>query len=200
MGTGVVCFVLISVLFAAFASIPSTEAQLITSNVVINEFEQNPPGDERYTGGEFVELFNPTGSSVDIGGWTLSTTHGDICSYTIPSGTTLDKGPSWWVVTFPGQCIDNYDPDSVVLRDRNGREVDRTPAKTDTTSDTRSWQRIPDAGTAWEFRTATKGTNNAPNPIPEFGSPVLSMFAMTVTLVIAVSVLKRRGQHGAAHT
>ena len=184
MATGVVCFVLISVLFAAFASIPSTEAQLITSNVVINEFEQNPPGDERDTGGEFVELFNPTGSSVDISGWTLTTTHGDICSYTIPSGTTLDKGPYCWVVTFSGQCIDNYDPDSVVLRDKSGREVDRTPAKTDTTSDTSSWQRIPDAGTSWEFTMATKDGYNAPNPVPEFPNPFLPMLAVMLVLVV----------------
>jgi len=62
---------------------------LITDHVVINEFERNPPGDERYTGGEFIELFNPTAVSVDVGGWTLSTTHGKISSYTIPEFSSM---------------------------------------------------------------------------------------------------------------
>jgi len=157
---------------------------LITDHVVINEFEQNPPGDERYTGGEFIELFNPTTASVDIGGWTLSTTHGKISSYKIPAGTMIGPGPSWWVVTFSGQFIDNYDPDSVVLRDKAAREVDRTPAMTDTTSDDCSWQRIPDAGTDWQFKSVTKGFNNAPNPIPEFPSMLVVGPALLVVLVI----------------
>ena len=178
------------ILLLASVSIPLSSAQPVISHVVINEFEQNPPGDERYTGGEFVELFNPTGSPVDIGGWSLSTTHGNICSYTIPSGTTMAKGPSWYVISFTGQCIDNNDPDSVVLRNKSGGEVDRTPVKTDTFSDNRDWQRVPDAGTGWEFKMATKGYNNAPNPIPEFPSYVVVMLAVMFVPFVLVKKLR----------
>lgn len=190
MATGRFFQILTFILLFAFVSIPPSSAQLITSHVVINEFEQNPPGDERYTGGEFVELFNPTGSPVDIGGWGLTTTHGNICSYTIPAGTTIGKGPSWYVISFPGQCIDNNDPDSVVLRNKSGAEVDRTPAKTDTFSDGRDWQRVPDAGTSWEFRMATKGYNNSPNPVPEFPSPLLALLVVMFIPLVLIRKLR----------
>jgi len=176
--------ILILFFLLVVASVPSSHAELITSHVVINEFEQNPPGDERYTGGEFAELFNPTGSSVDLSGWTLSTVHGELCSYTVLSGTVMGKGPSWWVAAFPGQCIDNYDPDGLVLRDKSGREVDRTPTETDAYSDARDWQRVPDSGSNWEFTSATKGYNNAPNPVPEFFSPVLVMLVLSIALTV----------------
>jgi hypothetical protein len=153
----------------------------MTSHLVINEFEQNPPGDESITGGEFLELFNPTSSAVDISGWTLTTTHGSICKYTIPSGNAVGSGPSWWVVTFSAQCIDNYDPDSLILRDKGGVEIDRTPAEMDAESNTRDWQRVPDAGTDWQFRQSTKGSANAPNPVPEFSSAMLVLVVALLT-------------------
>ncbi len=155
------CVTLFRILIVVALTLPFSNAQLMASHVVINEFEQNPPGNESLLGGEFVELFNPTGPVVDISGWILSTTHGKICSYTIPSGTMLHAGPSWFVVSLSGQCIDNSDQDSVVLQDRNGAEVDRTPSMTDAYNDGRDWQRIPDAGISWSFKSATKGYSNA---------------------------------------
>ena len=38
-------------------------------NVVINEVDINPPGDDFTSISEWVELYNPTDSDVDIGGW-----------------------------------------------------------------------------------------------------------------------------------
>jgi hypothetical protein len=154
-------FVLVLTLSLFFVFVPSAKAELITSHVVINEFEQNPPGDERVSGGEFVELFNPTSQSVDIGNWIIFTTHGDIESYTIPSGTVLASG-GFWQVSFPGQFIDNEE-DSLVLLNSLGEKVDETPSLGDTSNNSSSWQRIPDADTNWEFRPATKGYNNAPS-------------------------------------
>ena len=87
-------------------------------------------------------------------------------------------------MNFPGQFIDNYDPDGVVLKDKEGREVDRTPEKTDTTSNSDSWQRVPDSGTDWQSKSATKGPNNAPNPIPEFPSMLVVGPAMLLVLMI----------------
>ena len=140
--------VLLLLMSARFSS-----AQL--SHVVVNEVEANPYGTDENN--EWLELFNPTSSAVDISGWTITTTHGTTCSYTIPSGNTIDS-MSWWVVTFGGQCLDN-DDESVILSDGSGIVVDQTPAKTDS-NDARSWQRVPDAGDNWVKKSATKGYTN----------------------------------------
>jgi hypothetical protein len=65
---------------------------------------------------------------------------------------------SWWVVTFGGQCLDN-DDESVILGDGSGILVDQTPVKSDS-NDARSWQRVPDAGSSWVNKSATKGYTN----------------------------------------
>lgn len=55
--------------------------------VVINEFVAK--------GTEWIELFNPTGSSVDIGGWTVTSQAGGSggpLDYTVPPGTVLPPG------------------------------------------------------------------------------------------------------------
>lgn len=52
-------------------------------HVVINEFVAK--------GTEWVELYNPTSSSVDISGWLLTSDYGNL-SYTIPGGTVLPPG------------------------------------------------------------------------------------------------------------
>lgn len=192
--------IVLAYVFVLFAALlfPLSNAQSITSHVVINEFEQNPPGDERVTGGEFVELFNPTDSAVDIGGWSLATTHGKICSYTIPVGTTMDKGPSWWAVDLPGQYIDNEDPDSLILCDKSGGEVDRTPAKTDTFNDDRSWQRFPDSSTDWVFAArSTFGTAN----IPEFPIGALVLIVSMIAASLLLRFVKRaRNLESSDHT
>ena len=50
----------------------------ISSNIVINEIELNPPGtDSRSTNiasssiNEFLELYNPTDLSIDVSGWQI---------------------------------------------------------------------------------------------------------------------------------
>ena len=67
----------------------------ISSNIVINEIELNPPGsDSRSTNiasssvNEFLELYNPTDSPIDVSGWQIIPTK-DWKSYTIPSGSII---------------------------------------------------------------------------------------------------------------
>ncbi|HID26972.1 MAG TPA: lamin tail domain-containing protein, partial [Methanosarcinales archaeon] len=58
--------------------------------IVINEVELNPPGNDNYLSiKEWIELYNPNLNSIDIGGWTLETTHGKTVTVTIPYGTTI---------------------------------------------------------------------------------------------------------------
>ena len=168
-------------------SFPAVEAaspqhatpSLIMDHVVINEFEQDPPGDDR-SGGEFVELFNPISESVHIGNWIIYTTHGDISSYEIPGGTLIASG-GFWQVTFTNQFIDNKE-DSLVLLNALGQHIDETPNLADTGDDLRSWQRYPDGSDNWIYALpSTRGVTN----IPEYPSaPILAVAIIAATLLM----------------
>jgi hypothetical protein len=58
------------------------------AKVIINEIMANEPGSS--TAGEYVELVNVGGTSIGIGGWTLSDATG--VKHTFPTGTTLGAG------------------------------------------------------------------------------------------------------------
>ena len=132
-----------------------------SGHVMINEIEQNPTGTDY--GNEWLELYNPTGSVVDLSGWELRTTAGIVETYVFPSGTSIDPG-GYLVVIFSSQFLDNED-ESVILLDASDVEIDRTPVRTDTYNDSRSWQRIPngsdtESDSDWAFREATLGFSN----------------------------------------
>ena len=62
-------------------------ASRFDASVVINEFVAK--------GTEWIELHNPTGSPVDIGGWTVISGYGGAAgplNYTVPSGTVVPPG------------------------------------------------------------------------------------------------------------
>lgn len=133
--------------------------------IVINEYELNPAGDD--DGHEWVELYNRTTSNLNISGWTLRSTHGDIVTVTLPKDTIiLAKG--YLVVVEPNgkQWLDN-DDESLVLRDAQGTEQDRTHAdnsdtKKDTRNDARTWQRCPNGFDTnepgnWNFAASSRG-------------------------------------------
>ena len=132
-------------------------------HVMINEYEQNPPGTD--SGHEWVELFNPTDDAVSLSGWTIETMHGiQRCD---DLGDVLMMPHSLMVYTFSGQALDNEGEgkfpimESVLLRDSSGKRIDSTPWTVDTKNDARSWQRSYDGSDRWEFRTATKGASNS---------------------------------------
>lgn len=77
---------------AAFTiTVPSTPAQ-----VILNEILANEPGSN--TAAEFVEIVNVGGTSISIGGWTLSDGAG--VKHTFAAGTTLAPGKA--IVVFGG--------------------------------------------------------------------------------------------------
>ena len=115
----------------------------LAQNVVINEFLQNP----RLTAdsdGEWIEIFNPTASGIDINGWTIEDNDND--SHVIINGGPLVNAP---LIVPPGGFLvigKNADPrnnggvavdyefsghflsggaDELVLLDSGGAEVDR---------------------------------------------------------------------------
>jgi hypothetical protein len=58
-------------------------------NVVINEIDINPPGDDSKSVSEWVELYNPTDVAIDIGGWAIASTTVLKQTMIIPHGTTI---------------------------------------------------------------------------------------------------------------
>jgi len=158
----------------------SANVQSVADHVVINEFELNPPGDDRDQ--EWVEFYNPTALIVDLGGWRLQTTAGKIESVMIPSGASINPD-GYYIVTGPGQWLDNEN-ESIILFDKDGREVDRTPVKSDTDDNGYSWQRYPDGAESWVYAPSTRAVIN----IPEFPSP---LFIGAIVLVFTIFVLRR---------
>jgi competence protein ComEC len=132
-----------------------------TTNIVINEVESNPAGTD--AGNEWVELYNPSDSSVDLSGWSVKALHGVGDTFPIPSGASI-AAHGYYVITFKAQFLDNTG-EVVVLYNASHTEIDRTPALDDAGNDGNTWQRVPNGtdtgGQAdWQFKTETKGSQN----------------------------------------
>lgn len=141
-------------LVAVFEEEPEPEGY-----VVINEVEQNPPGNDNDGGVyEWVELYNPSGTAVDIGGWTLTATGGSPVTKTISQGTVLQPGQRK-IIQSGSQWLDNSG-EKVVLKDDQGNTKNSTPTLNDSDNDNQSWQRSSDGGSTWVFKTNTKNSSN----------------------------------------
>ncbi|MGB1770470.1 MAG: lamin tail domain-containing protein, partial [Nitrosopumilus sp.] len=79
--------VLFAVIFTGI-SVPAY-GELITDHVVINEVDTNPFGDDSLAISEWVELYNPTDSEIDLGGWEIASTTVLKKTFTIPDGTVI---------------------------------------------------------------------------------------------------------------
>ncbi len=138
-------------------------AQTGSDNVVINEVDINPPGNDASSVSEWVELYNPTDSDINIGDWEIASTTVLKKTMTIPTGTILEPGR---FLTYSYQTVWFTDSnESVELRDENGIVIDKTPALADIQNDFTSWQRIYDgydmnSSDDWKFVTSTAGSSN----------------------------------------
>ncbi|MFC1634384.1 lamin tail domain-containing protein [Planctomycetota bacterium] len=63
-------------------------------DVVINELLANSPGGDP----DWIELYNTTGAAIDLGGWFLSDSIGNLFKYEIAPGTTI--GPNEYLVFY----------------------------------------------------------------------------------------------------
>ncbi len=130
----------------------------ITDHVVINEVDTNPFGDDSQSITEWVEIFNPTDSEVDLSGWKIASTT------VLKKTLTISDG----VVIFPDQILKfTYDNiwftdsgESVELRNSLDEVIDKTPFVADLQNDFNSWQRTYDGYTDWEFSLASAGASN----------------------------------------
>lgn len=154
-------FILFSVILFAGILVPAY-AQT-ADHVVINEVDTNPIGDDSTSISEWVELYNPTNSDVDLSGWKVASTTVLKKTMTIPSGTIIKSGQ---FLTYSYQNLWFTDSsESVELRDANGVVIDKTPILSDIKNDFTSWQRIYDGydldnADDWKFVKSTAGSSN----------------------------------------
>ena len=148
------------ILFAILISGISTSvyAQTISDHVVINEVDTNPFGDDSQSISEWVELYNPTDSDVDLSGWEIASTTVLKKTFTIPDNTIISPGDF---------LLFNYEKtwftdssELVELRNADGVIIDTTPFIVDLENDFSSWQRSYDGFSDWEFSLASAGSSN----------------------------------------
>lgn len=129
--------------------------------IVINEFEQNPPGPDG--GAEWVEIFNPAAHEMDVGDWRLvDSYYGKTVKF--PSGARISPGGHLILAWSNGSLI-NSRPVSIILYNSAGAEVDRTLEGKDQEDDDRCWSRNPDGkdqdlSSDWSFQASTRGSPN----------------------------------------
>jgi hypothetical protein len=139
------------------SQIPGSESSS-EGRIFINEIEQNPDGTD--SGNEWVELYNPSSESVDVGGWEIRATHGRQASIFVTNGSSVPAG-GFLVLQADRQSLDNED-EVIELYNTNGNLIDTTPPSglDDTQNDGRCWARVPDATAQWLFQACTRGASN----------------------------------------
>ncbi len=154
--------VLIGQTYSSLGQTPS-----IANHVVINEADINPVGNDAKFPIDWVELYNPTNSAVNIGGWTVGATTGLKQIYTMPSSTMIQSkqflvvtsGPMW----FPHAGA------TIQLKNTNSTVIDQTPPLTDFQGGGGSWQRMYDgydtgSSNDWVYKAVTPGSSNGQLP------------------------------------
>jgi len=159
--TGILSLLLVALVSTGFGTW-RCEAQ--TSNhIVINEVEQNPPGDDNAPGAEWVELFNPLTRSVNLSGWNVTATRGTARTISLTANLSIAAG-GYLIINRTGQWLEN-EYEVVVLTNPLDVEIDRTRNMTDTSDDARAWARVPngrdfDQDSDWNLQRSTKGFSN----------------------------------------
>ncbi|MFA6105579.1 MAG: lamin tail domain-containing protein [Patescibacteria group bacterium] len=144
-----------------------------TPTVVLNEFLPNPIGADNANkpGGEWIELYNLSTSSVDVNGWALydeSDLHKLLITPAITNtGLTVIPGGGFLVVYRNGSssfALDNVGGDSVRLFDgqiSNGANLIDSFVYSEDAPAGKSFARIPDGSSNWVDPTPTPGEENS---------------------------------------
>ncbi|MCX7569940.1 lamin tail domain-containing protein [Tumebacillus sp. DT12] len=126
------------------------------ANILINEILPAPS--KKYTK-EFVELYNPGTTAVDLSGWKIDDIqNGGSAAYTIPAGTTIAAGG--YYVYQPSSVFNNAG-DDVVLLSPTGTVVDQKTYGS--TGYDVSWYRVKATG-QWSSTTTSNVTMGTVNP------------------------------------
>jgi len=121
------------------ASAPQEESAAIVITAVELQFEDPSPG------GQSVWLANRGMSDQDISCWEIRANSSGVTMF-VATGTRLAPGRALRFAT-PVRMLTS--PEVVVLLDRAGRVVARTPELKDSASDDQLWYLLP--GESWQF-------------------------------------------------
>ncbi|MDC0171713.1 lamin tail domain-containing protein [Candidatus Nitrosopelagicus sp.] len=138
---------------------PGLSQSSFDTQIVINEVETNSTGSDE---SEFVELYNPTGSEIDVSGWSLIPS-ATWKSYEIPTGTVIEPN-SFLAFTHVNFWFKDFG-ETVTLRDTAGNLIDETPLIKDLDDNANSWQRTTDGFDTdsisdWELKRMTPKSSN----------------------------------------
>ncbi len=159
------------------------EAAHLVDHVVINEFEIKPPGKGSSANKQWVEIYNPTASSINLTGWKLTTR---VYKKTIlfPANTILGQN-RYYVYDLAGVPFAEK-KEQIILKDAANNEVDRTPI-VDESSRTQTWQRYPNgvdtgADPDWKLQLLTKWSTNGGETITCTVAPTSVKLGEEVTI------------------
>lgn len=143
------------------ASVSTSVYPASALNIVINELELNPQGNDGHQDVmEWIELYNPSGRPIDLSGWTISSTAGvSTSTLSIEEGATI-LARGHLLIESSSQWLDNS-KEVVVLRDPNGNIVDQAGPFSDDNNDASSWQRYPDGSGDWFYKLGTPEARNS---------------------------------------
>ena len=153
-----ILFGLMAILLLGGTITPALSQSSPNSNsVVINEVEIDPQN-----GSEFVELYNPTTQSIDVGGWSI-TPSANWKNYKIVENTVIEPQSfasfthsNYWFMDFG---------DTISLTNNFGELIDKTPLLIDKNNDGKTWQRSTDgldtdSTSDWELKRMTPNSSN----------------------------------------
>src|SRR5918999_715428 len=165
--------VIILMIASLFSPIYCLQAFATTDNqILINEVELNPAGTD--TGTEKVELYNPSNTSIDVSGWTISSAAGRTTTVVINEGTTITSKGYLIVGRDSQQWLDNTG-EGIDLRNELGILIDSVGPFSDQDNDESTWQRSPDGQDNWVFSTSnTLGSANLGSLVFDPESPSLN--------------------------
>lgn len=133
------------------------------AGVVVNEFESNPAGED--SGEEWVELYNSSNRTADISGFMICAGSNEKTKVMVLGDYEMVPHERLLVVLEKHVRLlndknESLSGDCVVLKNREGMEIDRTPVEKDTHNSSYTWQRVADGAVDWTF---AKGTPLAGN-------------------------------------
>ncbi len=127
------------------------------ADIVINELMPRPSSGNP----EWIELYNPTASSIDIsGGWIDDIAGGGGSPKQIPNGTTIAAG-GYYTMDTGSRFFNNGGDDARLLQSDGTTVVDSYTYNSSSTN--QSWYRTPDGG-AWSGTQTSSTTKGASNP------------------------------------
>jgi endonuclease YncB( thermonuclease family) len=119
-------------------------------NIMINEIELNQQSNDDDM--EWIELYNPSDSDVNIGDYRIRTSKSTVID--LPSDAEIKAGETY-VIEVDRQLLSDI-AEILVLESGSGEIVDRTPSFVDRSDDSRTWQRMPDGNNEWQFASDTE--------------------------------------------